>query len=161
MPLLTCKSFSFSVFSFKNLLLEFPVLPAHGALVLGLLGTQPLHDAVDVEAVAALTPHLVKYASQPLPYNTNQRAVIPSKFTIRTASIKSDPATSIDDSLRKVSQSNCISLQCGCFCMGAQSLFEMCLSWQAGRSTCKSHRCHHWQAISTQQLQTKTLFSSR
>jgi hypothetical protein len=25
--------------------------------VLGLLGPQPLHDAVDVEAVAALTPH--------------------------------------------------------------------------------------------------------
>ena len=26
-----------------------------------------------------------------------------------------------------------------------------------GRNTCKFHRCHHWQAISTQQLQTKTL----
>ena len=58
MPLLTCKSFSFSVLSFNNLLLEFPVLPAHGALVLGLLSSQPLHDAMDVETVAALTPHL-------------------------------------------------------------------------------------------------------
>ena len=37
------------------LLLELPLLPAHGALVLGLLGAQPLHDAVDVEAVTALT----------------------------------------------------------------------------------------------------------
>ena len=33
-------------------------LAAHGALVLGLLGAQPLHDAVDVEAVGALAPHL-------------------------------------------------------------------------------------------------------
>ena len=57
-PLLTCRSFSLSVLSFKNLLLEFPVLPAHGALMLGLLSSQPLHDAMDVEAVAALTPHL-------------------------------------------------------------------------------------------------------
>ena len=50
--------FTFLVFSSKNLLLEFPVLPAHGALMLGLLSSQPLHDAMDVEAVAALTPHL-------------------------------------------------------------------------------------------------------
>ena len=49
---------SLSVLSYKNLLLEFPVLPAHGALMLGLLSSQPLHDAMDVEAVAALTPHL-------------------------------------------------------------------------------------------------------
>ena len=46
----------------QSLLFELPLLPAHGALVLGLLGPQPLHDAVDVEAVAALTPHLRKCA---------------------------------------------------------------------------------------------------
>ena len=50
--------FTFSVLSFKNLLLEFPVLPAHGALMLGLLSSKPLHDAMDVEAMTALTPHL-------------------------------------------------------------------------------------------------------
>ena len=62
MPLLTCRSFSLSVLSknAKNLLLKFPVLPTHGALVLGLLSSQPLHDAMDVKAVAALTPHLGK-----------------------------------------------------------------------------------------------------
>jgi len=70
--------FTFLVFSSKNLLLEFPVLPAHGALMLGLLSPQPLHDTMDVEAVAALTPH--------------QRAVVSCKFTIRAASIKSHPA---------------------------------------------------------------------
>ena len=35
-------------------LLELPLLPAHGAEVLGLLRVEPLHDAVDVEAVGAL-----------------------------------------------------------------------------------------------------------
>jgi hypothetical protein len=38
-------------------LFELPLLAAHGAEVLRLLGAQPLHDAVDVEAVAALAPH--------------------------------------------------------------------------------------------------------
>ena len=38
----------------QSLLFELPLLPAHGALVLGLLGPQPLHDAVDVEAMGAL-----------------------------------------------------------------------------------------------------------
>ncbi len=40
-----------------SLLLEFPLLATHGALVLRLLSAQPLHDAVDVKAVAALAPH--------------------------------------------------------------------------------------------------------
>ena len=107
----------------QNSLFELPLLPAHGALVLGLLGAQPLHDAVDVEAVAALTPHLIKYASQTLPYNTNQRAIIPSKFAIGTASVESDPAKSIDNTLRRASQSNAISSKCGCFWMGVPPLF--------------------------------------
>ena len=45
-----------------NLLFVFPVSSAHGTVVLGLLGGQPLLNAVDVEAVAALTPHLMKCA---------------------------------------------------------------------------------------------------
>ena len=53
---------SLNVRLWQSLLFELPLLPAHGALVLGLLGPQPLHDAVDVEAVAALTPHLMKCA---------------------------------------------------------------------------------------------------
>ena len=61
-----------------SLLLELPLLPAHGALVLGLLGPQPLHDAVDVKAVAALSPH--------------KRTVVSSKLAVRTATIKSYPA---------------------------------------------------------------------
>ena len=106
--------FTFSVFSSKNLLLEFPVLPAHGALMLGLLSSQPLHDTMDVEAVAALTPHLGnRYATMStysraaaqdrdivyfvIQYSmkrklaTDQRAVVSCKFTIRAASIKSHP----------------------------------------------------------------------
>ena len=96
----------------RGLLFVFPVLSAHGALVLGLLGAQPLHDAVDVEAVAALTPHLrnryptmskyVRAAAQDqdivyyviqsnAQFATNQRAVVSCKFTIRAASIKSHP----------------------------------------------------------------------
>lgn len=62
---------------YKLLLLELPLLPAHGALVLGLLRAQPLHDAVDVEAVAALSPH--------------KRTVVSSKLTVRAAAVKSYP----------------------------------------------------------------------
>ena len=36
--------------------LELPLLPAHRARLLGRLRVEPLHDAVDVEAVGALTP---------------------------------------------------------------------------------------------------------
>ena len=35
-------------------LFELPLLPAHRAEVLGLLRVEPLHDAVDVEAMGAL-----------------------------------------------------------------------------------------------------------
>ena len=118
MPLLTCKSFSFSVLSFNNLLLEFPVLPAHGALMLGLLSSKPLHDAMDVEAMTALTPHLgnwyptmskygraaaqdqdiVYYVIQSnAQFATNQRAVVSCKFTIWAASIKSHPVEKIQN----------------------------------------------------------------
>ena len=38
----------------ESSLLELPLLPAHGAEVLGLLRVEPLHDAVDVEAMGAL-----------------------------------------------------------------------------------------------------------
>jgi len=48
--------------------------------VLGLLGPQPLHDAVDVEAVAALTP--------------DKGAVIASKLAVRAATIESYSADS-------------------------------------------------------------------
>jgi len=43
--------------------------------MLGLLGSQPLHDAVDVEAMTALSP--------------NQRTVVTSKLAIRAATIES------------------------------------------------------------------------
>ena len=61
-----------------TLLLVFPVSPTHGTVVLGLLGGQPLLNAVDVEAVAALSPH--------------QGTVVSSKLAVRTATIKSYPA---------------------------------------------------------------------
>lgn len=38
-------------------LLELPLLPAHGAVLLHLLRVEPLEDAVHVEAVRALAPH--------------------------------------------------------------------------------------------------------
>lgn len=58
----------------KNLfVVEFPVLSAHGALLLG-LGVQPLHDAMDVEAVGAGAPH--------------QRAVVPRELAVRATTIK-------------------------------------------------------------------------
>ena len=53
-----------------NLLFVFPVSSAHGTVVLGLLGGQPLLNAVDVEAVGALAPH--------------QRAVVTSELAVRT-----------------------------------------------------------------------------
>lgn len=46
----------------RGSLLELPLLPAHGAVLLDLLRVQPLEDAVHVEAVRALAP--------------NQRAVV-------------------------------------------------------------------------------------
>ena len=49
--------------SSESSLFELPLLPTHGALVLGLLGAQPFHDAVDVKAVAALAPHLIRIRS--------------------------------------------------------------------------------------------------
>ena len=55
-----------------NLLFVFPVSSAHGTVVLGLLGGQPLLNAVDVEAVAALSPH--------------QGTVVSSKLAVRTTS---------------------------------------------------------------------------
>ena len=55
-----------------NLLFVFPVSSAHGTVVLGLLGGQPLLYAVNVEAVTALSPH--------------QRTVVSSKLTVRTTS---------------------------------------------------------------------------
>lgn len=41
----------------RRLLLELPLLAAHRADVAGLLGVQPLHDAVYVETMRALPPH--------------------------------------------------------------------------------------------------------
>lgn len=55
-------------------LLELPILAAHGAELLCLLSAQPLHDAVDVEAVAALAPH--------------QRTVVTCIFTVGAAAIE-------------------------------------------------------------------------
>lgn len=40
----------------NQLLLELPFLTTHRAEMTGLLGMQPLHDAVNVEAVRALAP---------------------------------------------------------------------------------------------------------
>ena len=54
----------------RELLLVLPVPPAHGAVVLGLLGGQPLLYAVNVEAVATLPPH--------------QGTVVTSELTVRT-----------------------------------------------------------------------------
>lgn len=48
-------------------LFKLPLLSAHGALLLHLLGVEPLQDAVHVEAVGALAPH--------------QRAVVPRYLT--------------------------------------------------------------------------------
>lgn len=41
----------------RRSLLELPLLPAHGAVLLHLLRIEPLQDAVHVEAVRALAPH--------------------------------------------------------------------------------------------------------
>lgn len=60
------------------LLLKLPLLSAHGALLVELLGLEPLHDAVNVEAVRALTP--------------DQRAVIPRQAAVRAAAIKGHAA---------------------------------------------------------------------
>ena len=62
----------------QNSLFELPLLPAHGALVLGLLGAQPLHDAVDVEAVAALPP--------------DQRTVVTRELAVGAATVERDAA---------------------------------------------------------------------
>lgn len=58
----------------KASFLELPLLPAHRALLIHLLTIEPLHDAMNVEAVGALTP--------------DERAVIAGKFTIRTAAVE-------------------------------------------------------------------------
>ena len=61
-------------------LFKFPLLPAHGALLVDLLRLQPLHDAVDVEAMRTLTPH--------------QRAIVTREPTVRAATVKGHPANS-------------------------------------------------------------------
>ena len=54
---------------------ELPFLSAHGTLLIHLLAIEPLHDAVDVKAMGALSPH--------------ERTVVAGEFAVRTAAVKS------------------------------------------------------------------------
>ena len=55
----------------RFLFLKLPLLAAHGTQMGRCLGAQPLHNAMDVEMVGALTPH--------------KRTVVPGDLAIRTA----------------------------------------------------------------------------
>lgn len=55
-------------------LFELPLLPAHGTLLLHLLGVEPLQDAVHVETVGALPPY--------------QRAIVSRHLTVGAAPIE-------------------------------------------------------------------------
>lgn len=63
---------------FLTSFLELPLLPTHGAGLVDLLGVQPLHDAVDVEAVGTLAP--------------DQGAVITRHLAVGAASVEVHPA---------------------------------------------------------------------
>merc|ERR1712180_306048 len=58
----------------RELLLELPILPAHGTLLIHLLTVEPLHDAVYMEAVGALAP--------------DERTVVTGKFTVGTVTVE-------------------------------------------------------------------------
>ena len=78
-----------------SLLFVFPVLSAHGALVLSLLGPQPLLDAMNVETVGTLPPDLeivtiiITRISGECHDDTHQRTIVSGKLAVWAAAVES------------------------------------------------------------------------